>query len=634
MGSLQKLEADSINMAETPESKETLEQKLSKALSKLIGYTSAPSTNRVIEIDIAGVRAGDSTPQPLRVLGEMVLTMIDEAGKKVLTIGQVTEVRTENRWHSDFSFKGVIKQFGRIPHLTDDGDIRIAKVAVQSAFVIQDNEELMPHILGISPSTGKEITVLNNDAMQLLMKDYQTAITYIGKAYGADVDIPFWFKHFGLDKEDSEGNKEYGSGDAYHIGVFGKTGSGKTTLASMMLLGYAKNRNSMNILILDPQAQFYDDKNLLPPPLKFSHLMKERMEYATYNLVEEIYLSDSDIGTLPRLLRASRFIRIAFELTTEERQIEMAELIRSWMGAHIMQRRREVDPSFSISNCDIDELLRTMLSAFIDNEGALLKRIYADGGYFRKLQNTILERLSIMNGAASYGDNSFIALWRSVLGLYKKTEIRRLSINNIVDKIISQEEAGNCIVLNLSSRTTKIQNENLQALFINLIQGKIQNKAASIYERFEGDRTPVNALVVVDEAHRFASADPADPGMKELSKQIVDAVRTTRKYGVGYMFITQSLYSLNEEVISQMRIFGFGFGLTTGTELRHVGQIVNSKPAMDLYTSFIDPGSNKKYPFMFYGPVSPLSFTGAPIFIETHTDAQKLEQGLRGETSG
>ena len=54
---------------------------------------------------------------------------------------------------------------------------------------------------------------------------------------------PFWFKHFGKAKDDN-GEDTNGAGDAYHIGVFGRTGSGKTTTAANMILGYARNHKA------------------------------------------------------------------------------------------------------------------------------------------------------------------------------------------------------------------------------------------------------------------------------------------------------------------------------------------------------------------------------------------------------
>ena len=124
----------------------------------------------------------------------------------------------------------------------------------------------------------------------------------------------------------------------------------------------------------------------------------------------------------------------------------------------------------------------------------------------------------------------------------------------------------------------------------------------------------------MDEAHRFISRDSEDPQIAELSMEIIDSVRTSRKCGIGYMFITQTIQSLDNQIIEQMRIFALGYGLTSGGELRKVSDIVNNEASIRLYRSFIDPSSNKKFPFMFFGPISPLSFTGSPLFIEVYKD--------------
>ena len=99
---------------------------------------------------------------------------------------------------------------------------------------------------------------VNNEIMQELMKaqDHKYKLVSMGSAYDTNVKVPFWFKHFGNPQEG-------GAGDAYHIGVFGRTGSGKTTTAANMILGYAMNNQNMSILILDPQEQFYKDNNVL-----------------------------------------------------------------------------------------------------------------------------------------------------------------------------------------------------------------------------------------------------------------------------------------------------------------------------------------------------------------------------------
>lgn len=606
-----------------------LDQILKSLQGHRIGYTSTPSTNTSIEIDISHISSSNGVLYPPRVLGEMIITIIQEGERSVLAIGQIVNIRTENKWHSDITFKGIVKQYGTIPHLSGNADVRIASVSVQSSFIFEvdkDNETLIPYVLGVSPSTGKEISVLTDQTMKMLMKDKKDQITYLGKAYGAQVSIPFWLKHFG--KDDPE-NSEYGTGDAYHIGVFGKTGSGKTVMASMILSGYAKNKNNMSILIFDPQAQFYNDRGDLLPTSEnsdtknFAEVITELgMKYEKYKLTEQVYLSRDNMDILPNLLLTSNFIGLAFSgsLPGEEKREKMAYVINQYISDRMKSK------GFSLSSCDNRKLLIDMLdniTKIVEGKDKL-GFVYASRSHRDDLRE-IIETYS--EDLKSGGGGIALEKWEQVLNLYKKSRTRSISIDDIVAKVI--EEKGNCIVLSLASQETKIENENLQALFINLVQRSIVAKSSAIYEQSENENIGVNALIVMDEAHRFASSNPSDPGIKELSKQIVDAVRTTRKYGVGYMFITQSLDSLDDEILRQMRIFSFGYGLTTGSELKRVREIINNDSALGLYRSFIDPGSNRKYPFMFYGPVSPLSFTGAPIFIEAYNDFDRFKKGLK-----
>jgi DNA helicase HerA-like ATPase len=135
----------------------------------------------------------------------------------------------------------------------------------------------------------------------------------------------------------------------------------------------------------------------------------------------------------------------------------------------------------------------------------------------------------------------------------------------------------------------------------------------------------LNCLIVMDEAHRFIATDSFDERIQQLSAKIIDSVRTTRQYGIGYMFITQTLESLHEEIRRQMRISAFGYGLTSGNEFNKIRDIVNDDAAAKFYRSFIDPTSSGKFPFMFYGPISPLSFTGSPLFLEMDGEVTEFD---------
>jgi hypothetical protein len=595
-------------MADTPNTlSQSVLEKIKNPENVAMGITGSPSTTLDVVIDITEQTKTD------RTLGQMVYVCVEEDGRNVLVIGQIIEIETKNRWHEDPAFKGVIKRHGSLPHLSGAADNRIATISVQASYDLgKENPE--GYILGTSPSTGVKVHKMNNEVMETLMTVHRNSVTYIGKVYGTDVDLPFWFKHF--DNTD-EKNKEYGAKDAYHIGVFGKTGSGKSVTASMILLGYAKNKNNISILVLDPQAQFYlDDKNLLPSGKSLSEEIQKTMKYEKYKILDDICLPEEDTELFADLLLNNDFIRQAFRLFTVEKMELAAEAIARYIEGRISHTS-----TFKLNSItDKKALLTEMLTRFVTPKGdkeekefsSYIMDIYSPKEYRNKLVRRIKYLLENIDS-----EKNLVSKWNSTLDLFsskKEDGTDKSPINQIVSKIV--EENGNFIVLDISQSKGDIENENLQARFVTLIEGAIVDLGAKYYALGK----KANCLVVMDEAHRFISTDSNDEKIQELTKEIVGSVSTTRKYGIGYMFITQTIESLDEEIIRQMRIFGFGYGLTSGQELRKVSEVVNNPAAIQLYKSFIDPSSNGKFPFMFFGPISPLSFTGSPLFIEMYKD--------------
>jgi hypothetical protein len=148
-------------------------------------------------------------------------------------------------------------------------------------------------------------------------------------------------------------------------------------------------------------------------------------------------------------------------------------------------------------------------------------------------------------------------------------------------------------------------------------------------ERAYQNEVSLNTLVVLDEAHRLAPQGRITNDRKQRIKiNLIDAVRTTRKYGLGWMFLSQTLSSLDDEIVQQLRISFLGFGLSMGTEYRKLQEIVGGKGEyVKLYQQFRDPHSSfevqsREYSFMTIGPVSPLSFSGTPLFLNAFTDAK------------
>lgn len=596
-------------MPDTPTLSENLLEKITDPSNVAMGITGSPSSTLEVVIDITEQSKTD------RALGQMVYVAVEEDGRNVLVIGQIIEIETKNRWHEDPAFKGVIKRHGSLPHLSGAADNRIATISVQACYDLAQSDP-EGYILGTSPSTGVKVIRMNNDVMSALMKKHEKAVTYIGKVFGTSVDLPFWFKHF--DKTDVK-NEEYGAGDAYHIGVFGKTGSGKTVTASLMLLGYTKNKNNISILVLDPQSQFYLDKELLPSGKSLKSEIEKNMKYEKYKILEDICLPGENVELFADLLLSNGFIQQAFRHYSAEKMKLTADAIASYLTG-LMK-----NPTFSLNSIpDKVALLKQMLTRFITPKGDELTAPEKDrfSRYVLDIYGTKDTRQKIVRKMDEVlrtidTDANLKGKWVSTLDLFdskKAGGTSKLPIGDLVKKVV--DENGNFIILDIAQKRGEIENENLQARFVTLIESAIVNAGAECYAKGE----KAKCLVVMDEAHRFISSDSPDERIKELTSEIIGAVRTTRKYGIGYMFITQTIESLDDEIIKQTRIFGFGYGLTSGAELRKTSEVINNNAALQLYKSFIDPSSNEKFPFMFFGPISPLSFTGSPLFIEVYKD--------------
>lgn len=571
-----------------------------------VGSTGSPSDTLEITIDIR------EEYRLKRTLGQMVYVKLSEDGHDVLVIGQIVKVETKNRWHEDPAFKGVIKRYGELPHLSGVADNRIATISIQAAY---DLSSLDPegYILGNSPSTGQRVELLTNDIMQLLMERHATDITYLGKFYNTDVDAPFWFKHFG--KDDLE-NREAGAGDAYHIGVFGKTGSGKSNTAASMLIGYAKNNHNMGILVLDPQGQFYNDQDLVPGGRKFEEeIKKQGMTYTKLHVLRDVYLSGNSLELFGDILVGTQFIPAAFGKFYQDEKIDEAKHeIVSYL------RGRTKDPRFSLELVDPVQLLKEMVHSFAEKTKSDSKNGNPEWSRFvynvygtRITRDRLQEQVDVFKNDFETRQEA-INKWKQAIRYFQRYDEGRekLPIDRLVKGIV--HDKGNMIILNLLDETPGTLSENIQAVFIHEIEQRVVEEGANMYGKQQA-----NCLIVLDEAHRFISYESSDERVHELTKEIISSVRTTRKYGIGYMFITQTIDSLDDEILKQMRVFAFGYGLTSGRELGQISNIINNPASLRLYQSFIDPSSNHKYPFMFYGPVSPLSFTGSPLFVNMYS---------------
>jgi energy-coupling factor transporter ATP-binding protein EcfA2 len=553
-----------------------------------IGVIGSPSSTGQLTIDILGTAVNKSLVGSLSVFG------FSQDGYDHYALGQIVEIVMQNVWSQDPTIRGLIRQKGRIDPITERQDTHVAKMTVSSVFA-RKSKAIEQSFLGTVPSTGTAIKILNEEIMSSLLTDYAKQLFYLGMAYGTNVKMPMWFKHFGWG--------DSGAGEAYHIGIFGKTGSGKSVLAKMIMTAYAKHK-AMSIFILDPQGEFSRD---LREESALKNVLQEKLSrtvqiYDLHNLV----LTGDEL--FKRILINSKFFE-RLGIYHEDNKLRAADEIESILKARTKggqtQLEQKIPPYKAYTRGAFDRIWNAL------GTDEVLRRIYTTTDPRERVRTTI----------QTADPEEYYQMWVRITNLFKyegKTDA--IEIKKLVKKIHDKKEkASDISIIDLSERNIPediLWDDMMKLVVIGEFLERITQEAEWVFKKNE----LLNSLVIIDEAHRLAPREKTEnEDLEKVKETLVDAVRTTRKFGLGWMFISQTLSSLSREILDQIRIYIFGFGLGWGIERLALQDIIGGqKEAMKLYQLFRDPQSSltkKEYPFMTVGPVSPLSFSGTPLFF-------------------
>jgi hypothetical protein len=575
-----------------------LEQLVAKA--ERIGVIGSPSSTNELALDIMASAVNK------KLVGELAFFPYSQDAYTNYALGQITEITLRNIWHEDPTMRSLIRQRGRVDSISERQDTHQGQMIISAVFA-NENGKYRPSILGTVPATGTPIYLADDDILKELLSPYQSQLFYLGHVYGSKPKLPLWFKHFDSGQD--------GAGEAYHLGIFGKTGSGKSVLAKMILLAYMRHKR-MGLFVLDPQGEFsLDLQNTQPAPtmgrVLHSSLIKGLgRSVEVYNL-DKFRLDSWELFT-ELLTEFGFFFDLGIKATNY--QNTAADYLTDYFRESKKHKLSAVD----------DEAFLSALSHLHEN----VHRIYSDGAGIERVQGFIQEAIQKSE------DGQYVAVkekWHNVAKFFAETG-GKSSIETIVKKALAT--FGNSrpvIVVDLSKRpsgiSTGVWDEKIKPLLIDAFLGVLIQEAEYAYQ----DEKSLNTLVVLDEAHRFAPQEQDKNERKQrIKRNLVDAVRTTRKYGLGWMFLSQTLSSLDNEIVQQLRISFFGFGLSMGTEFRKLQELVGGKGEyLKLYQQFRDPHSSfdttsREYSFMTIGPVSPLSFAGTPLFFNAFSDVDEF----------
>lgn len=560
--------------------------------SERIGVIGSPSSTSELALDILASAVNK------KLVGELALFRYLQDNADHYALGQITEIALRNIWHEDPTMRSLIRQRGTVDAVSERQDTHLGEMGVSAVFS-DENGKYRPSSLGTVPATGTHVHLVDDQVLDVLLEPYREQIYYLGHVYGSRPKLPLWFKHF-----DSGAD---GAGEAYHLGIFGKTGSGKSVLAKMIMLAYSRYSN-MGILVIDPQGEFALDalgtgvlgSFQLPIGKILEGLNKKTVVVSVQNLILDRW------ELFAQILCESSFFESLSMPKGENREIAASTLADNLEKKKVkltdLHKRESFELAWSLLGQESIQKIFYRSAPSRDR----FKSVYADADPNRFYQD----------------------VWAPVARLFNRVRPSAQTVESILNTLFNVQEKPLVIVdLAVKSEANLYWNETIQALVIKRLLEGIRGSA----ERAYAQKQNLNTLVLMDEAHRLAPAgSPDDDTMKQVRNIFIDSVRTTRKFGVGWMFISQTLSSLHREIAEQLRIYFFGFGLSMGTEFQALRDLVGGRSkALDLYQLFRDPQSSfdiasREYSFMTIGPVSPLSFAGTPLFLNALTRPEEF----------
>jgi len=552
-----------------------------------LGVVGSPSSTAQLALDILG------SAVTRKLVGELALFRFSQDASPHYALGQITEVQLRNIWHEDPTMRSLIRQRGRVDAVSERQDTHLGQMVISAVFRRTGSARYEPSMLGTVPATGTPIHLVSDPILDELLRPYHDQIFYLGHVYGSKPRLPLWFKHFDRGPD--------GAGEAYHLGIFGKTGSGKSVLAKMILLAYARYPK-MALLVIDPQGEFSRDMRkgaaIGEFPLPVGDVARKLGKQPVVLTVRNLVLDRWEL--FQQILFESEFFKLLTIPKGENRELACGILADKLQRAGVTLKDLHLRASFD----RVWEILR---------DEKVQRVFYRSEASRARFNDALLD---------ANPDEFFGHYWGPVAELFREDRQGAKSINKALAWLLDPGAPNRPIlVIDLSKEQAHglFWNELIQSLVIKRLLDGLSQTA----EHFYKENQSLNALVVIDEAHRLAPRElpREDEASRGVRGVLIDAARTTRKYGLGWLFISQTLSSLHPEILQQLRIFFFGFGLGLGQEFQSLRQLVGSAgTALDLYQLFRDPHSafdtmSRQYSFMTIGPVSPLSFSGSPLFL-------------------
>jgi DNA helicase HerA-like ATPase len=558
-----------------------------------IAVIGSPNSTTTFTVDILET-ARDRALDHAWVTFEVVERFNGKAYRK-RALCQLGGIVTRNRWHEDPIIRAVIKHQGALPALSGESDLTSAQLTALGVFLLEDDGRVRRRTtLSTPPPSGTPVFPATADVLQALVHT-EPGIFYAGTSPGDGLPVPLTLRHFGA-------TEQGGFGEAVMLGIFGQTRSGKSILASQILAGFAANPD-LGILVLDPQGEFGRDRfaagdHRVDFSLKrlFAGLNQSRT--VTVTTTDDVALEGAEAFT-EVLRRAGFFESLGFKGHSKER--EAAERLAGLLG-ELNDADGKRRPIRSLRGQDLPLLVKD-LARFADVIYASRPGITPGEG--QRAQD-VLARYQLDEARLK-------RIWAESLTAFR-TDTGRTPLSQLIRRVLADREV---VVLSFSQEGA---HDAVPYFLLNEILTRLRQV---IHRSFNGGEQS-NALVVLDEAHLFAGEHAGETADGSRTRTLLaQSVRMTGKYGVGWLFITQTLHDFDKTILRQLQVKVFGQGFKLGADREYV-ETELGKEGFARYCSLPDPKRTGRYTFMLTGPIVALGSLGTPLVLQGFRSSEDL----------
>ncbi|MDB9391857.1 helicase HerA domain-containing protein [Microcystis aeruginosa] len=493
------------------------------------------------------------------LLGRLGFLRFNAGNSNISVLCQIISVDRRNTVHEDGSFGPVIAARGSIPYLSSIGDY---EEAIAKPIAQQVNGSAAP--LRANPPSGSQIVSLDDNSLmseeeqknpQIIFNSFapvsERYLRYPGSLVGEAINVPIICKSFNPADDN-------GWGEARHAIFLGRSGSGKTHAAKIMLALYLLSTRTMGAFIPDGKGDFIRPSGR---DLNLRNFLEANGRNVQVIHIEDLRLENTD--QLQELLSIENFQRLVAPSIAPDKWRLLLELT--------LEKFTDEDEKLIVEG---DKAISQ--EKFLEKFNDSLEFVYAETG---KKLDVRIEKLK-----KSQEDNltKITSLWNRVLKRFTEGE----KLIDIVDHVLIE---GKIYFLDIDSYNTSVN-----VFILGTLYKRFRSRALNLYK---SRQKYANAIVYVDEANRFIPQSPKDEKQKELQEKLIDGIKTTRQYGLAWWLADQRPSAISKDAFTQMGTFFFGKGMTAVADQTNMESVLG-KDGCNVYSYVATMGGS---PFVASG---------------------------------